>query len=250
MQRGFLEDYNGNGSKRVSAPGDSSDDPTDLTSAGDATSTFSSELYQSADYSATRTPGAAPEDNGRQQPERYSWFVLLLTATSALGGFLFGYDTGVVSGAMLLIRQDFGLTDTQEEIVVSITIVAAVSAALAGGPGMERFGRRPAIFLAAVVFTIGAGLLAAANTYLQLVVGRFVVGVGIGLASLVTPVYIAEAAPSNVRGTLVTLNTLFITVGQVIAGVVDGLFASTDGGWRYMLGLSGVPSILMVVGFM
>lgn len=75
-------------------------------------------------------------------------------------------------------------------------------------------------------------------------------GVGIGLASLTTPVYIAEASPSRIRGKLVTLNTLFITVGQVVAGVVDGLFSDTDGGWRYMLGLSGVPSVLMTMGFL
>lgn len=79
---------------------------------------------------------------------------------------------------------------------------------------------------------------------------RLVVGVGIGLASLTTPVYIAEASPSHIRGKLVTLNTLFITVGQVVAGVVDGLFSGTHSGWRYMLGLSGVPSFFMTLGFL
>ncbi|CAM9753671.1 unnamed protein product, partial [Laminaria digitata] len=178
------------------------------------------------------------------------WFVLKLTVTSALGGFLFGYDTGVVSGAMLLIAADFDLSDVQEEVVVTITIVAAVTAALAGGPGMEYWGRRPVILLAAIIFTLGAVMLAAAGSFAGLVMGRLVVGLGIGLTSLATPVYIAEAAPSNVRGKLVTLNTLFITVGQVVAGLVDGLFAETEGGWRYMLGLSGVPSLFMTVGFL
>lgn len=79
---------------------------------------------------------------------------------------------------------------------------------------------------------------------------RLVVGIGIGLASLTTPVYIAEASPSHIRGKLVTLNTLFITVGQVVAGVVDGLFSGTPSGWRYMLGLSGVPSFFMTLGFL
>lgn len=183
-------------------------------------------------------------DNG------FSWFVLKLTVTSALGGFLFGYDTGVVSGAMLLIADDFDLSDVQEEVVVTITIAAAVTAALAGGPGMEHWGRRPIILLAAIIFTVGAVLLAAARSYTGLVMGRLVVGLGIGLASLATPVYISEAAPTHVRGKLVTLNTLFITVGQVVAGVVDGLFADTDDGWRYMLGLSAVPSVFMTVGFL
>lgn len=151
---------------------------------------------------------------------------------------------------MLLIKDEFDLTNFQEEVVVTITIVAAVSAALAGGPAMEQWGRRPIILFAAVVFTVGAVMLAAASSYWYLVLGRLVVGMGIGLASLTTPVYIAEAAPSKVRGTLVTLNTLFITVGQVVAGVVDGLFANTDAGWRYMLGLAAIPSFFMTVGFL
>ena len=186
----------------------------------------------------------------RRRDDDFSWFVLKLTVTSALGGFLFGYDTGVISGAMLLIAADFDLSNVQEEVVVTITIAAAVTAALAGGPAMEHWGRRPIILLAAIIFTIGAVMLAAAGSFAGLVTGRLVVGVGIGLANLATPVYIAEAAPSHVRGKLVTLNTLFITVGQVVAGVVDGLFAETEGGWRYMLGLSGVPSLLMTVGFL
>lgn len=116
-----------------------------------------------------RTP-----QHAKRQPDRFSWFVLMLTVTSALGGFLFGYDTGVVSGAMLLIKDDFSLSDWQEEVVVSVTIVAAVTAAVSGGPAMERWGRRPLILLAAIIFTGGAAMLAAANSYETLVVGRCV----------------------------------------------------------------------------
>lgn len=181
--------------------------------------------------------------------ENVSWFLILLTISASLGGFIFGYDTGVVSGAVLLIVDEFNLTDTQEEVIVSVTIATAAASSLAGGPAMQRWGRKPVIIFAGSIFTIGAVLLAAAQTYSALVVGRFVVGIGIGLASLATPVYIAEAAPSHLRGKFVTLNTLFITGGQVIAGIVDGLFCTTNGGWRYMLGISGVPAVLMTIGF-
>ncbi|CAM9420693.1 unnamed protein product, partial [Discosporangium mesarthrocarpum] len=181
--------------------------------------------------------------------DRLSWFVVLLTFTAALGGFLFGYDTGVVSGAMLLIRDDFNLTDTEEEVVVSITIMAAVIASLGGGSAMSSLGRRPVILIAAGIFTVGALVLAFAPSYESLVIGRLIVGLGIGLASLATPVYIAEAAPAHMRGSLVTLNTLLITFGQFVAGMVDGIFSGVDGGWRYMLGLSGVPSLIMCAGF-
>lgn len=139
--------------------------------------------YQRAGYTQPMEDGGGDDDNSReanqysQQQQRrpddqFSWFVLILTVTSALGGFLFGYDTGVVSGAMLLIKQDFGLSDWQEEVIVSVTIVAAVTAAVAGGPAMERWGRRPVILLAAVVFTVGAVMLAAATSYGTLVGGR------------------------------------------------------------------------------
>ncbi|CAM9675705.1 unnamed protein product [Choristocarpus tenellus] len=191
---------------------------------------------------------ADESSNGRSR-DHVSWFVVNLTFISALGGFLFGYDTGVVSGAMLLLTKQFDLSDFQEEVVVSITIAGAILASMVGGRAMSHFGRRPVILLAAAIFTVGAIVLAAAQTYDGLVLGRLVVGIGIGLASLATPVYIAEASPSHLRGTLVTLNTLLITLGQFAAGVVDGLYSETDGGWRYMLGLSGVPSLIMFFGF-
>lgn len=198
---------------------------------------------------AISTDNNTNNEHRHHHGETLSWFVVVLTATAALGGFLFGYDTGIISGAMLLIDEDFDLTDVQEEVVVSVTIGTAAVAALAGGSVMQSFGRRPLIIFAGVVFTIGAVVLAAARSYDDLVLGRLIVGVGIGLASLTTPVYIAEAAPAHLRGKLVTLNTLFITGGQVIAGIVAGSFSSTNDGWRYMLGLSGVPSILLVLGF-
>lgn len=138
--------------------------------------------YQRAGYTEPMEDkdeyGADRRDDHIRQPDRFSCFVLVLTVTSALGGFLFGYDTGVVSGAMLLIKDDFSLTDWQEEVVVSVTIVAAVTAAVCGGPAMERYGRRLLILLAAIIFTGGAVMLAAANSYETLVVGRCVRGRG------------------------------------------------------------------------
>lgn len=255
MRAGFLEGYEeGSGSGgEIHEASNNQREESQRAHIEDASSTFPSEPYQSAGFAAASLAEPPPDETtwrDEQPASRYSWFVLKLTVTSALGGFLFGYDTGVVSGAMLLIVDDFSLTDVQQEIIVSITIAAAVTAALVGGPGMERCGRRPVILLAAIIFTVGAIMLAASRTYETLVFGRLIVGLGIGLASLATPVYIAEAAPSHVRGTLVTLNTLFITMGQVVAGVVDGLFSGTSSGWRYMLGLSGVPSFFMTLGFL
>ena len=172
-----------------------------------------------------------------------------LSGMAAIGGFLFGYDTGVISGAMLPLARDFDLSPVQEEMVVSSTVLAAFVASLAGGPLNNRYGRRLVILGAASVFTVGAVIMGIAWNYESMLVGRVVVGLAIGLASLTTPVYIAEVAQPSLRGKLVTINALLVTFGQFFAGMVDGVFSRVDHGWRYMLGLAAVPSIVMFLGF-
>jgi SP family myo-inositol transporter-like MFS transporter 13 len=169
---------------------------------------------------------------------------------AALGGFLFGYDTGVISGAMLLIKSDFNLDDVQQEIVVTSTVVMCAVSSLAAGPLNMRFGRRSVILAAALIFTFGALVMGVSPNYEFLVLGRLIIGIGIGFASLTTPIYIAEVAPSNLRGRLVTVNTLCIASGQFIAGMVDGLLANDPTGWRWMLGIAAVPSVMMGMGFL
>ncbi|GAX22643.1 MFS transporter, SP family, solute carrier family 2 (myo-inositol transporter), member 13 [Fistulifera solaris] len=173
-----------------------------------------------------------------------------LTAMAALGGFLFGYDTGVISGALLPIRRAFHLTAGQQEWVVSSTVLAALLSSLLSGGGLNaHWGRRPSILLAAAIFTLGSFLLMFAWNYESLLVGRTVVGVAIGIASLTTPLYIAEAAEPSLRGQLVTVNAFLVTLGQFTAGMVDGLWVKTEDGWRYMLGLAAIPSLMLWAGF-
>jgi SP family myo-inositol transporter-like MFS transporter 13 len=175
-----------------------------------------------------------------------------LTGMAAIGGFLFGYDTGVISGAMLPIARAFSLTDVQQEVVVSSTVLAAFCSSLFGGSMNRSLGRRYSILIAAGVFTVGSAILAVCWDFPSLVVGRIVVGVGIGIASLTTPMYIAEVALPRMRGQLVTINALLVTIGQFVAGMIDGVFDKymPDTGWRYMLGLAAVPSIVMWIGFL
>mmetsp|Transcript_17002 Transcript_17002/g.32180 ORF Transcript_17002/g.32180 Transcript_17002/m.32180 type:complete len:723 (+) Transcript_17002:243-2411(+) len=174
-----------------------------------------------------------------------------LTTLAAIGGFLFGYDTGVISGAMPPIARALDLTNVQQEVVVSSTVLAAFATSLFGGSMNKKYGRKHTILTASVVFTIGALLMAAAWDYESLVLGRIIVGGGIGLASLTTPIYIAEVAAPAMRGTLVTINGLLICFGQFSAGMVDGILAEVDpdNGWRIMLGLAAVPSFIMYIGF-
>ncbi|XP_073862703.1 proton myo-inositol cotransporter isoform X5 [Macaca fascicularis] len=178
-------------------------------------------------------------------------FVYVVAVFSALGGFLFGYDTGVVSGAMLLLKRQLSLDALWQELLVSSTVGAAAVSALAGGALNGVFGRRAAILLASALFTAGSAVLAAASNKETLLAGRLVVGLGIGIASMTVPVYIAEVSPPNLRGRLVTINTLFITGGQFFASVVDGAFSYLQkDGWRYMLGLAAIPAVIQFFGFL
>jgi MFS transporter, SP family, solute carrier family 2 (myo-inositol transporter), member 13 len=191
----------------------------------------------------------AAEGHRRIQHVKVMRKMAFLTAMSAIGGFLFGYDTGVISGAMLSLARDFQLSQQQEEVVVSSTVLAAFCASLLGGPLNDMLGRRKSIILAALIFTLGSLVLATAFNYCSIVAGRIIVGLGIGIASLTNPIYIAEVALPEMRGQLVTINTLLCTIGQFSAGMVDGIFESHHQGWRWMLGLASVPSVIMFLGF-
>ncbi|XP_060770919.1 solute carrier family 2 member 13b isoform X2 [Neoarius graeffei] len=194
---------------------------------------------------------AAPSKGSSNTQDGSSRFVYVLSFFSALGGFLFGYDTGVVSGAMLLLKKEMNLSAFWQELLVSSTVGAAALSALAGGYLNGLHGRRNCIMLASFIFTIGGIVLSVAPDKEVLLVGRLTVGLGIGIASMTVPVYIAEVSPPQLRGQLVTINTLFITGGQFIASVLDGAFSyMAHDGWRYMLGLSVVPAVLQFVGFL
>lgn len=191
--------------------------------------------------------------DGPSKPPKVPVTRLLICTTvlSAVGGFLFGYDTGVVSGAMIQLRSHFQLNYLWQELVVSVTIAGAWAFAIVAGMATDAFGRKPVILVASFVFTVGAVLMGVAFNKGMLLGGRLIVGAGIGLASMTVPVYIAEVAPAELRGLLVTINQVFITGGQFIASVTAGLFSGdTENGWRYMLALAGVPSLIQFVGFL
>ncbi|KAK3932270.1 Proton myo-inositol cotransporter, partial [Frankliniella fusca] len=172
-----------------------------------------------------------------------------LTVLGATAGLLFGYDTGVVSGAMLFIREEMNLENAWHEYIVSGTVLAAWVFSFVGGYSVDRFGRRSTILVAAVVFTAGSLGMSLAPSKELLLAGRVVVGVGVGLASMSTPVYLAETSAPAVRGQVVTTFNVGVTFGQFAASVICGLFTSVrPGGWRWMLGLAGVPSLALLAG--
>jgi SP family galactose:H+ symporter-like MFS transporter len=184
--------------------------------------------------------------NNKAKPE-VKPFVYVAVGIAAVGGLLFGYDTGVISGAILFIKQQFSLSATMEEVVVSAVLVGAVMGAAIGGALTSRFGRRSMIILAGIIFTVSAVGTALAPAVSWLIAARVVSGIAIGIASFISPMYIAEIVPADVRGSLVAVNMLAITSGIVIAYLVDYAFSPIQG-WRYMFGLAAIPSIALVIG--
>jgi sugar porter (SP) family MFS transporter len=175
-------------------------------------------------------------------------FVNIAAAITATGGLLFGYDTGVISGALLFIRQDFApLSPFVEGIIVSTLLVGAVLGALSGGPLSDRVGRRPTALLAAVIFGAGALAVAFAPSVAFIIFGRFLLGLGVGLASMIVPLYIAEIAPADRRGALVSLNQLMITIGILLSYIVGVIFTPIEG-WRYMFGVALIPALILGIG--
>src|SRR5271165_6948118 len=142
--------------------------------------------------------------------EKSSAFVILAAIFAAVGGLLFGYDTAAISGAVIFIKQQFSLSTFPEELVVSMVLVGAATAALGGGHFSDRLGRRVTLILTSIIFILGALTCAFANSFTILLLGRTIVGLGIGLASTTVPVYISEVAPPKARGWQVSLFQLAI----------------------------------------
>ncbi len=174
-------------------------------------------------------------------------FVILVAAITSIGGLLFGYDTGVISGAILFIREDFLLSTTAQEVTVSAVLIGAVIGASISGILADKYGRKIMIVMASIIFGVGAIFSAASPNVNALIASRVVVGIAIGMASFIVPLYIAEVAPINIRGALVSLNQLAITLGIVISYMVDLYFAPTES-WRWMLGLAVIPSLILALG--
>ncbi|XP_002170330.4 proton myo-inositol cotransporter isoform X1 [Hydra vulgaris] len=182
--------------------------------------------------------------------QKSSCYLYFLTIFTAIGGFLFGYDTGVISGAMIPLKKQFDLTNLMQEAIVSMALVGAIIGSLVSGILNNYYGRRPSMITGGFLFTIGSVCMGVANGPVLILVGRLFVGFGIGLVSMAVPLYIAEAAPSNMRGKLVTINVLFITFGQFFASLLNGAFSHIKkDSWRYMLGAAAFPSFVLFVGF-
>ncbi|XP_072046510.1 solute carrier family 2, facilitated glucose transporter member 10-like [Amphiura filiformis] len=175
-------------------------------------------------------------------------YVWVAAGMAALGGVLFGYDMGIVSGALLLLKPTFNLSCFEQEMVVSSMLLGALCGSLVGGFIVDWIGRRITIICNAFIFVIGAIILATAHSYAVLVFGRLVVGFAVSLSAIGECIYISEISPVKRRGQLVSLNEFGITLGLLMAYLVNYIFISTPHGWRYMFGLAAIPAGIQGIG--
>ncbi|RIB15425.1 general substrate transporter [Gigaspora rosea] len=173
-------------------------------------------------------------------------FVFFTAFTVAICGFMFGYDTGIISSAMLLLEQDFPMTSVTKGLVVGATTFGAIFSSICAGALSDLAGRRITTTVAATLFICGALVLSLASSYTTLLIGRLIVGIAVGLASMVVPIYISEISPRFQRGQLVTINVLMCTGGQLISYLVATGFIFQHG-WRWMFGVSVIPPFLQLL---
>jgi len=179
--------------------------------------------------------------------DRITGFVLVVAAIAAIAGILFGFDTGVISGAILFINEEWNLTHVMTEVAVSSVLVGAIVGAFFGGPLADRVGRRSSILVASVIFLVGTFVVVLSPVFSIFIIGRILIGMAIGVASFVAPLYISEIAPEGIRGALVSLNQLLITIGILIAYGVNYYFAAA-GDWRAMFLTGVIPGAILLIG--
>jgi len=178
--------------------------------------------------------------------------VVVIASIAATGGLLFGFDTGVISGAQNFLQDvnGWGISDSQLEWVTTAVLIGAVLGAALSGRVSDILGRKKVIIIAAVIFAFGAVFTGAAPSVSMLVVGRIVIGVAIGIASFSVPLYISEISPTKNRGALVTMNQLMITIGILVSYISDYLIANDANpfSWRWMFYVGFFPAIILLVG--
>jgi major inositol transporter-like SP family MFS transporter len=187
-------------------------------------------------------------------PGQYRGYLARLTVISTLGGLLFGYDTGVISGALLYMNDSLNMNAVEEATVVSALLFpGAAAGALAGGRMADKLGRRGSLLVCALLFLLGAIGCATAPNVSFMIAARILLGLGVGAAAVTCPLYLAEMAPAHLRGRMVTINELMIVTGQMLAfainALLDALIHDTEV-WRTMLGIASLPALALLAGML
>lgn len=178
---------------------------------------------------------------------KYFWLYVVAVIAS-LGGLLSGYDTGVISGALLFINESWNLEDTTQGILVSSVLIGAVIGAATNGILADIFGRKKIIMATAIIFILGSILCAFAPNIYILIASRIFVGFAVGIVNFVVPLYLSEISPKHLRGTLVSLYQWAITAGILFSYFINAIFAHAVYNWRWMLFAGVVPGLILFIG--
>lgn len=217
----------------------------------DTTSTFSGNSSHDALMSSSSVIKNSNNDNESvpfsESQSRPSRLVIILTLASSISGFMFGYDTGYISSALVQIGTDLSnkvLTNGEKEFITSATSLGALFGALVAGVLVNLVGRKSVLLGSNVIFVIGTIIQLASKTVWTMIAGRFVLGWGVGIASLISPLMLSELAPSKYRGRLIVTNCMFITGGQLVAYFINWGLTNVSHGWRVSVGLCMVPPVV------
>lgn len=185
-------------------------------------------------------------------PKSYSFnpsYITGISFISALGGYLFGFDFAVIAGALPFLKEQFGFNEVQEGLATATLAFGCILGCLIAGAVSDRFGRKKGLMLAAVIFFGSSLAMAFSHNSASFILYRFMAGIGVGMASVLSPIYIAEIAPAHMRGRMVSINQLTVVIGIFITNLVNySLRNEGVDAWRWMVGLGAAPSLLFVIG--
>jgi sugar porter (SP) family MFS transporter len=179
----------------------------------------------------------------------HKYFTALIVFCAGLGGILYGYDIGVISGALLFIQKTIVMTDNQVGFIVGAVLTGGLVGTLITGPLADRFGRRTMIIIACLIFTVGLVFVLLSNSFVTLLIARLLLGIAVGVVAVAVPLYLTEIAPASIRGRSVTLFQLLLTFGILLAYFVDLLFVPS-GNWRGMFAVILIPSSILLISML
>lgn len=190
----------------------------------------------------------------KSENKQNKFFIIVISSIAAIGGFLFGFDTGVISGTLIFLQDAKGwaLTDSELGGVTTAVLLGAVFGCLVSGKITDILGRKKIIIITSVIFMCGAVLSGSAPNVNFLIISRLFLGIGIGIASFSVPLYIAEIAPTRHRGALVTINQLMITIGILVSFITDYWIANDADpfSWRFMFHIGFIPGLMLFTGML